>query len=70
MKNVLLGHNTEVIEGEWAFVYKSEKEAKEALKNVDTTYSENGKSDYELVTESEIVVSDENYNPGLNAYKQ
>jgi len=70
MKSALVGENTEVIEGTWAFLYNSKKEAKQALKEIYSTYSENGKADYEIVPQSDVEISDENFNSGLNAYKQ
>ena len=70
MKAALLGHETEVIGGVWAFLYNTKKEAIKALKEISSTYSENGKQDYTILPQSKINISDENYNESLNAYKQ
>jgi len=70
MKVALIGNNTEVVEGKWAFLYDTKKEAKKALKRIDKTYSENGKIDYTIISQTDIVISNNNYNSGLNAYKQ
>jgi hypothetical protein len=69
MKVALIGHGTEVIEGDFAFLYGTKKEAKKVLKNIIDTYSENGKDDYEIVRQSEIEISEDNYNAKLDAYK-
>lgn len=70
MKVALVGHDTEVVEGTWAFLYGSKKEAKEALAKIELTYSESGISDYEIVPQSEVEITKENYNSALGAYKQ